>query len=222
MGAKAARFVRRFACRLRSHFEGAHGEPNASRAHLGQMALTTTRPLLRELGTLPNLLTLVRIPMGLAIWLAPTNPAWLLGLMVGAAVSDFLDGWFARRAGLPGESIGAWLDPVCDKFFILSVLVAVWVTRQPPLWMALVASTREVVLLPLVIARFSVPRLRKGGIPWRAMLLGKATTVMQFALFAAVLAGWRAAWTPLAVACGVLGVGAGLQYLLRAWRAMHS
>lgn len=185
------------------------------------MALTTTRPLLRELGTLPNLLTLVRIPLAALIWLSPTNPMWLLGLMVVAAVSDFLDGWFARRAGIPGESIGAWLDPICDKLFILSVLVAVWVTRQPPLWMAVVASTREVVLLPLVIARLSVPRLRNGGIPWRAMVLGKATTVMQFVLFAAVLAGWRAAWMPLAVSCGVLGVGAGLQYSARAWRSIH-
>ena len=95
MGAKAARVHRCFAW-------PSDGEQKGSRAHLSQMALTTTRPLLRELGTLPNLLTLVRIPLAALIWLAPTNPAWLLGLMVGAAVSDFLDGWFARRAGIAG------------------------------------------------------------------------------------------------------------------------
>ena len=214
MGAKVARVHRYFAW-------PSDGEQKDSRAHLGQMALTTTRPLLRELGTLPNLLTLVRIPLAALIWLAPTNPAWLLGLMVGAAVSDFFDGWFARRAGIAGESIGAWLDPICDKLFILSVLIAVWVTRQPPVWMAVVASTREAVLLPLVIARFSVAKLRNSGIPWRAMMLGKATTVMQFALFAAVLTGWRSAWVPLTVACCVLGVGAGLQYFWRAWRSIY-
>jgi cardiolipin synthase len=185
------------------------------------MVTTSTRPLLRELGTLPNLLTLLRVPLAALIWIAPSNPAWLLGLMVVAAVSDLLDGWFARRAGVPPEGLGAWLDPLCDKTFILSVLVAVWLAHGPPLWMAVVASTRELVLLPLVLARFVVPRLRKGGIPWRAMLLGKATTVMQFVLFASVLADWRAAWMPLSIVSGVLGLGAGLQYSVRAWRAIR-
>lgn len=186
------------------------------------MPTTSTRPLLRELGTLPNILTLSRLPLAALIWLAPQNPGWLLALMVVAAVSDLLDGWFARRAGVSEDGVGAWLDPLCDKAFILSVLIAVWVTRSPPLWMAVVASLREVVLLPLVIARFAVPRLRKGGIPWRAMLLGKATTVMQFVLFAAVLSDWRAAWLPLTLICGALGLGAGVQYSYRAWRAVRT
>ena len=182
----------------------------------------TMRPLLRELGTLPNLLTLLRVPLAALIWLAPQSLAWLAALMVVAAVSDLLDGWFARRAGTSEDGMGAWLDPLCDKAFILSVLAAVWVTRAPPLWMALVASLREVVLLPLVIARFTSPRLRTADIPWRAMILGKATTVMQFVLFAAVLGDWRAGWTGLTLICGVLGVGAGLQYSLRAWRAVRT
>lgn len=182
----------------------------------------STRLTWRELGKLPNLLTLSRIPMAALIWVSPADPAWLLLLMVLAAVSDFLDGWLARRAGMPAEGLGAWLDPVCDKLFILSVLVAVWVTQRPPVWMGVIASVRELVLLPLLIARFAVPRLRRGDIPWRAMVLGKATTVAQFALFAAVLAGWEQAWPALALLCGVLGVGAGAQYSLRAWRAIHS
>lgn len=185
------------------------------------METAPARLSLRELGTLPNLLTLVRIPLGALIWLAPANPAWLLGLMVLAAVSDLLDGWLARRAGVAAENIGAWLDPLCDKLFILSVLVAVWVSQHPPLWMALVASTREVVILPLVLARFLVPRLRASRIPWHALALGKATTVAQFALFAAVLGGWRDGWAPLALLCAALGVGAGAQYAHRAWRALH-
>lgn len=184
------------------------------------METTPSRPLLRELGTLPNLLTLLRVPLAALIWVAPANPGWVVGLMVVAALSDLLDGFFARRAHVPAEGVGAWLDPVCDKLFILSVLIAVWVARGPPVWMAVVASAREVVLLPLVIARFVVPRLRKGGIPWRAMLLGKVTTVAQFVLFAAVLGGWRDAWLPLTLLCGGLGLAAGVQYSLRAWRSL--
>lgn len=175
----------------------------------------------RELGSLPNLLTLSRIPLAAMIWIAPWNAGWLLGLMAAAAVSDFLDGWLARRAGQSPEGIGAWLDPLCDKIFVLSVLAAVWVVRAPPIWMAVVASLRELVVLALAIVRFTWPRARQRSLPWRAMIFGKATTVSQFALFAAVLANARGLWVPLTVLCGVLGVAAGVQYALRAWRALQ-
>ena len=86
---------------------------------------SSSRPLLRQLGDLPNLLTLLRVPLAALIWVAPANALWLLGLMVLAAVSDWADGFFARRAGLSPEGLGAWLDPLCDKLFILSVLIAI-------------------------------------------------------------------------------------------------
>ncbi len=185
------------------------------------MVSPRTRALLHELVSVPNLLTLVRIPMGLMLWIAPGNLAWVLGLMAAAAISDLLDGWAARRAGVPAENIGAWLDPLCDKFFIVSALAAVWLVHGPPVWMAVVASTRELVLLPLVVAKMVVPRLRNRHIPFRAKLLGKVTTVAQFALFAVVLAGWTPGWAPIAVTCGVLGLAAGVQYSVRAWRSLH-
>lgn len=172
----------------------------------------------RAFGTLPNLLSLVRLPMALVLWVAPRNLWWLIGWMVAAGVSDLLDGWVARRAGQPAEGMGAWLDPLCDKLFILSVLIAVWAWREPPVWMAVAASLREVVLFPLVVMRFAVPRLRVAGIPWRSLWLGKATTVAQFALFAAVLLELEPAWASLALLSGALGVAAGAQYAVRAWR----
>lgn len=180
------------------------------------MVTASTNVSWRELSRLPNLLSLVRFPLAALIWVAPGNVTWLVALMVLAGVSDLLDGWLARRAGLSPEGIGAWLDPLCDKAFILSVLIAVWVTRQPPAWMAVVASMRELVLLPLVIARFTVPQLRRAGIPWRALALGKATTVVQFALFGAVLLGLESSWVFLTLFSGLLGLAAGLQYAVRA------
>lgn len=184
------------------------------------MAHPPPRQLLRELTTLPSLLTLVRVPLGLLLWVAPANLAWVLGLMAAAAVSDLLDGWVARRQGLPPENLGAWLDPLCDKFFVASAILAVWFVHAPPWWMALVASARELLLLPLVTAKVLVPSLRNRHVPFRAKLLGKATTVAQFALFAAVLSGWREAWAPLAVTCGVLGAAASVQYTVRAVKAL--
>lgn len=176
----------------------------------------------RQLLTAPNLMSLARLPMAALVWVAPASAAWVGALLVLAALSDFLDGWLARRLGVPGEDLGAWLDPLCDKAFVVSTLVAVWLAFGPPWWLAALAATREVLLLPLVVARFVVPRARERHVPWKAKSLGKATTVAQFGLFLAVLLNVPAAWTPLAVAAAALGVGAAVQYALRAWKVLAS
>lgn len=170
----------------------------------------------RQLLSAPNLLTLSRVPMAGLVWVAPSSLAWVGLWLVLAAVTDLLDGWVARRMGVPGEDLGAWLDPLCDKVFVVSTLVAVWVAFEPAWWLAALAATREVVLLPLVVARFVVPGLRERHLPWKAKSLGKATTVAQFALFMSVLLGWTFLLVPFAVAAAVLGLGAGVQYTLRA------
>lgn len=175
---------------------------------------------LRQLGTLPNLLSLVRVPMAGLVWLAPANEVFVLSLMAAAALSDLLDGWVARRRGHPGDGMGAWLDPLCDKIFVVSTLAALLVTFTPPAWLVALAATREVVLFPLVLARFLWPRLRRAAIPWKALVLGKAATVLQFAVVLAVLADWRDGWWPLGVTCALAGLGAGLQYAWRAWRTV--
>ncbi|HEU4533954.1 MAG TPA: CDP-alcohol phosphatidyltransferase family protein, partial [Polyangiaceae bacterium] len=70
-------------------------------------------------------MSLSRIGLGGALWLVEPRPLPLLALMGAAALSDLLDGWMARRARggappPPGGGRGAWLDPLCDKAFVLS------------------------------------------------------------------------------------------------------
>ena len=178
--------------------------------------------LRRELLELPNLLSLSRIPLGLAVWFAPANVPFVLGLMAVAAITDLLDGEVARRTGHEQESTGTWLDPLCDKLFIASVAVAVWVTQGPPWWLAAVASAREAAVALLLLLRLVVPSARGRRFPWRALVSGKATTVAQFALFFGVLLGARWAWPWLAGLAGALGVVAGVQYSVRALRALRS
>lgn len=177
---------------------------------------------LRQLLTTPNLVTLSRLPMAALVWVAPASLAWVGLWLALAAASDLLDGWLARRLGVPGEDVGAWLDPLCDKVFVVSTLLAVWTAFEPSWWLAALAATREVVLLPLVVARLTVPTLRERHLPWKARSLGKATTVAQFALFSAVLLELPAWWTPLAALAAVLGLGAGVQYAARAVRVLHA
>src|SRR6202167_1526989 len=93
---------------------------------------TTTTPLRAHPLALPNILTygrIVAVPVVVAcmfwqnilhggLWLR-----WVaLGIFIAAAVSDFLDGYFARIWGQQ-SSLGRMLDPIADKLLVSSCLL---------------------------------------------------------------------------------------------------
>lgn len=116
------------------------------------------------------------------------------------------------------SGIGAWLDPVCDKVFVASVLGAIWFHFRPPLaWVALILG-REIVQLPLSLVYVAVPSLRRWlHYDFRAGVPGKAATVLQFAAMSALIFRQRAA-PVLALAAFVAGLIAIADYLRRAVR----
>ncbi|MBI2109370.1 MAG: CDP-alcohol phosphatidyltransferase family protein [Parcubacteria group bacterium] len=102
----------------------------------------------RALLKTPNILTLSRIavtvPAGLLLFEAKESEngfyyyAAALVLCLYAAVTDFLDGYLARK-NKETSSIGALLDPLADKLFSIWILYALAV----PTWLILVMITRE-------------------------------------------------------------------------------
>lgn len=81
----------------------------------------------QALRALPNTLTLTRIatvPVLVGLLYAPGEGARLFALLlfIAASLTDFLDGWLARRQGL-GSRFGAVLDPIADKVLVAAVLV---------------------------------------------------------------------------------------------------
>lgn len=175
----------------------------------------------RDLFTLPNLLTLSRVPLGALAWILPLEPALVLGLLALAGITDVLDGTLERRRrekGGGGSSAGVWLDPLCDKIFIVSLLAAITVRRDLPLWMLPLIGLREILQgLVLAATRLLPPLQRRLRPRFRANILGKATTILQFATIAAILLDKPGA-RPLAVATAVLGLVAVGVYVRRAWR----
>jgi cardiolipin synthase len=158
------------------------------------------------------------------VWVRPLDPIYVLGLMALAGLSDVLDGWLERkrreRLGLPlgGESIGAWLDPVCDKVFILSVLVAITAAHALPWWIIPLIALREILQTLIVAATKLLPPLRQRLRPrFRANILGKLTTVVQFVTIGAILLN-RPGAIPLAFATALLGLIAAAIYVRRALR----
>lgn len=185
---------------------------------------------LRNLLTVPNLLSLSRIPLGAAFWFAlgPTQaPAYGAFLILAlAALTDVLDGHLARRQAAhapggatdsePGGGTGAWLDPICDKVFVASVLAAIVVRRQPAIWLVLLIITRELVQLPIGAVYRFLPTLRSWlHYDFRASPLGKGATVAQFMAIAALILAHP--WIRLfAFLSFVLGLAAIADYLRRA------
>lgn len=77
--------------------------------------------------TLPNLLTLSRIfavPVLVALlwWPDPLLYAFAFGLYALVGVTDYFDGYLARRMGSVSK-LGAFLDPIADKFMVAAVLL---------------------------------------------------------------------------------------------------
>ncbi|MCC6598504.1 MAG: CDP-diacylglycerol--glycerol-3-phosphate 3-phosphatidyltransferase [Alphaproteobacteria bacterium] len=70
---------------------------------------------LLRLALLPFMVPLFLIPMEWAAWAC-------LALYVIGALTDFLDGWLARRLNQTSE-FGAFIDPLSDKIFVVTTML---------------------------------------------------------------------------------------------------
>lgn len=175
----------------------------------------------RELAQPWNLMSLVRVPLAVLVLVFRAELAMVVVLMALAAISDALDGAMARRAGAD-PAIGAWLDPVCDKAFVIALFVAIWWVSEPPWEIAALCAVREMIVGPLVLAHFVVPGRRARRVDYRARPSGKATTCAQFVAIGALLFGWIEIAQGAAVVAALLGLAAGIEYALRARRTARS
>lgn len=108
--------------------------------------------------SLPNLLTYGRIAavpvvVGCMYWSDILQGGlWLrwiaLAIFIAAAITDVLDGYFARSWGQQ-SSLGRMLDPIADKLLVSSVLLmlaADGTIRGWSLWAAIVILCREILV----------------------------------------------------------------------------
>ncbi len=142
-----------------------------------------TRPLV---WTVPNALSALRllgIPLFLWLVLGPEEDAWALGVLMVSGVTDYLDGWLARR--LDQQSVvGQILDPVADRLYILAVVVGLAVRDIIPWWMAVSLPLRDLLMWGLV------PLLRTRGYSALPVhFLGKAATFNLLYAFPLLLLG---------------------------------
>ena len=109
----------------------------------------------RMFWTLPTLLTwarIVAIPLIVGIYELPidmpTRNLMATVLFVVVALTDWLDGWLARKLNQT-SSFGAFLDPVADKFLVCAALLILLQLDRVGALVALVIIGREIAISAL-------------------------------------------------------------------------
>ena len=132
---------------------------------------------------LPNALTLLRIfivPLLVVVLLTPFSENWFgvprhilgVGLFLGAALTDYLDGHLARSRNQVTR-LGQLLDPIADKLLISAALISLVENQLAPAWAVVIIIGRE----------FAVTGLRSiaaaDGVVISASRMGKFKMLVQ-------------------------------------------
>ena len=131
--------------------------------------------------TIPTLLTwarIIAIPLIVGVFYlpldGPTRNLLATVLFIVVALTDWLDGWLARKLNQV-SSFGAFLDPVADKFLVCaSLLILVWLHRVDTL-VALVIIGREIAISALREWMAQIGASRSVAVH----MIGKVKTVTQ-------------------------------------------
>ena len=130
-------------------------------------------PLPSRILTVPNVLSILRLcllPVFLWLVLGPEEDGLAVAVLMFMGISDYFDGYVARRWN-QASRLGAVLDPVADRLYILAVVVGLGLREIIPLWLVLALPARDLFLW------FLVPFLRTRGYSALPVhFLGKAAT----------------------------------------------
>lgn len=150
---------------------------------------TSTPPAILNI---PNILTMARIaaiPLLAALLMSPSQPAgfWAAAVFSLASVTDWLDGYLARRMGIV-TIFGKFLDPIADKLIVMAALIMILPFGRVPAWMVLVILGREIIITGLRGIASSE------GIVIQASDLGKFKTIFQLVAIIGLLLHYDYNW----------------------------
>jgi cardiolipin synthase len=150
--------------------------------------------------TVPNGISLIRLCLvPVFAWLILSHhDVWAFATLVASGVSDWLDGWLARKLHQYSD-LGRILDPAADRCFIIVAIVGLaWVGRVP-WWVVALLLLREATMGVVLLY------LKAHGQPTlQVVFLGKAATLALMYAFPILLldslpgawgrAFWAAGW----------------------------
>src|SRR5437763_8890682 len=140
-----------------------------------------------EIWNLPNSLTLLRIflvPFLVVVLLTKYSDFLGLGIFLVAAITDFFDGYFARRLNKTTR-LGALLDPIADKLLMSAAFISLVELGLARAWMVVIIIGRE----------FAVSGLRsiaaQQGVTIPASPLGKTKTFTEVVAISLLIVGYE-------------------------------
>jgi CDP-diacylglycerol--glycerol-3-phosphate 3-phosphatidyltransferase len=179
--------------------------------------------------TFPMILTLLRIaliPVLVLFFYLPYlwAPLAAAAVFILAAVTDWLDGYLARRMGLM-SAFGAFLDPVADKLMVATALVLL-VQNPPPLMAPMILFTlsaaiiigREIAISAL---REWMSEMGESGTV-KVGLLGKFKTIFQMTAISCLLYQYSLFGLPVALVGELLLYLAAALTLWSMWEYLHA
>jgi len=145
-----------------------------------------------HLFNVPNSLTLARIAavpvvMVLLMFESPSNCFWAALVFTLAAITDWLDGYLARKWEIV-TVLGKFLDPLADKLIVMVALIMLIPLDRVPAWAVFIILAREMLVTGLRSIASSE------GIVIAASPLGKYKTIFQMISIVGLLLHYRYYW----------------------------
>ena len=143
-------------------------------------------------------------------------------LFIIAAITDMFDGLFARLKGQQ-TSLGMFLDPLADKFLIVTSIIILSVYGWIPKWLAITVISRDII----VVIGWFLLYLVKGITKVEPTLPGKATIWVQSIFIAYVLMDMTflslpALYPVLQWITAVITIISGLHYIYRGLKLTYA
>ncbi len=135
---------------------------------------------------MPNLISVVRIAL-VAVFgalLVAEQDAWAIVVLAAAGVSDFLDGYLARRWGQV-TALGRILDPTADRLLTIVVVLGLAARDIIPWWLVAVLLARDLVVGVALLYGWS----RRVASP-HVTYVGKAATAALYVFFPLAYVGY--------------------------------
>jgi len=168
---------------------------------------------------IPNALTVARIAITPVMLYAlaqgtDTGDAIAAVIFAIASITDFVDGWLARRADVI-SAFGKLMDPIADKFLVIGSLAVLVADDRLAWWVAAVIVVRE---LAVTLTRMRVKR--RGGEVIAAAQLGKLKTVIQlWAILFLIIFNPAPLWVDIVVYTAVaITIVSGIDFYVRTAR----
>lgn len=168
---------------------------------------------------LPTIITLSRIVIiPFFVLIAPDRP-FLGALIFGvASVTDFLDGYLARKTGQITK-FGIILDPIADKFLVISALILLVDMARLSAWIAIVIIVREFLVTGLRAVALSkdivIPAEMGGKLKTFSQITAILCLIVGMNIFGVDLydVGIVFIWIAL-----ILSIVSGVQYTVSFWK----